>query len=99
MNSEGLNAMETDAMDTNEPPNEEDPTISVKEASQVLHNEKGRGVSTKASSVAKDSYLSFLLLRHLKTRDMRTMVGGREGQNEGGKTDGTCVHACMYLIC
>jgi hypothetical protein len=73
MNSEGLNAMETVAMDTNEPPNEEDPTISVKEASQVLHNEKGRGVSTKASSVAKDSYLSFLLLRHLKTRDMRTM--------------------------
>ena len=78
MNTDELNSIETDVMG-NDPPNmgspsNYDPTMEVREASQVLHNKKGRGVSAKASSVAKDSFFSSLLLRHLKTRDMRMMV-------------------------
>ena len=63
--------METDTPDDGESP---DPTMSVREATQVMSNEKGRGISAKATSVAKDTYLSFLLLRHLHIRDQRTAV-------------------------
>lgn len=75
-----LNSMETDVMDTgglsNEGcPSHHDPVMKVGEASHVLRNERGRGVSAKASSVTKDSYFSFLLLRHLKIRDTRRTVG------------------------
>jgi hypothetical protein len=76
MDSEGLNSEETDTMETGSPDNGEtpgvDPIMSVREATKVMSNEKGRGVSAKARSVAKDTYLSFLLLRHLHTRDQRT---------------------------
>ena len=78
MVSEGLNSEETDTMETGSPDNGEtpgvDPIMSVREATKVMSNEKGRGVSAKAMSVAKDTYLSFLLLRHLHTRDQRTAV-------------------------
>lgn len=74
MKSDGLNSMETDAMETRDALNNGDPMISVKEATQVLKNDKGRVVSTMALSVAKDTYLSYLLLRHLHTRDNRTTV-------------------------
>lgn len=75
-----INSMETDVMDTgglsNEGcPSDHDPVMKIGEASHVLRSERGRGVSAKASSVTKDSYFSYLLLRHLKIRDTRRTVG------------------------
>ena len=80
MNVNQINSMETDVMDTgglsNEGcPSDHDPVMKVGEASHVLRSERGRGFSAKASSVTKDSYFSFLLLRHLKIRDTRRTVG------------------------
>ena len=51
-----------------------DPFLDVGEAMQVINNEKGRSVSSKASSTMRDAYFSFLLLRLLKIRDMRITV-------------------------
>ena len=80
-----MDSMETDAMDNNDATNEgagdasnKDPVMEIGEASQVMHNEKGCGISAKAAFVAKDSYFSYLLLRHLKTRDMRMSVWERQ---------------------
>ena len=78
MDSEGSNSVEMDTMETGSHDDREspavDPIMSVRESTQVTSNEKGRGISAKATSVPKDTYLSFLLLRHLHTRDQRTAV-------------------------
>jgi hypothetical protein len=43
-------------------------------ALKVILNNGGRNVSAKAKQVSKDAFLGFLLLRHLKIRDLRTKV-------------------------
>lgn len=43
-------------------------------AIKVLLNAGGRKVSAQAKQVSKDAYLGFLLLRHLKIRDLRHKV-------------------------
>lgn len=43
-------------------------------ALKVLLNSGGRKVSAKAKHVSKDAYLGFLLLRHLRIRDLRAKV-------------------------
>ena len=48
--------------------------IHVPEAMKVIINKSGREVSGKATEVAKDSYMGFLILRHLKIRDLRAKV-------------------------
>ena len=48
--------------------------IGVPAAMKVIKNEEGRKVSSKAESVPKDAYFAFLLLRHLRIRDMRIKV-------------------------
>ena len=51
--------------------------IGVPAAMKVINNEGGRKVSSKAEAVPKDAYFAFLLLRHLRIRDMRNKVGIR----------------------
>ena len=53
-----------------------DMSLDVTGALKVLVNTGGRKVSSKAKQVSKDAYLGFLLLRHLKVRDLRTKVRG-----------------------
>ena len=48
--------------------------IGVPAAMKVINNEGGRKVSSKAEAVPKDAYFAFLLLRHLRIRDMRIKV-------------------------
>ena len=52
--------------------------IGVPAAMKVINNEGGRRVSSKAEAVPKDAYFAFLLLRHLRIRDMRNKVGIRK---------------------
>ena len=51
--------------------------IGVPAAMKVINNDGGRKVSSKAEAVPKDAYFAFLLLRHLRIRDMRNKVGIR----------------------
>ena len=48
--------------------------IHLPEAMKVIINKSGREVSGKATEVANDAYMGFLILRHLKIRDLRTKV-------------------------
>ena len=52
--------------------------FEVTEAMKLINNSNGRRVSSKASSAPKDAYFSFLLLRHLRIRDLRNKVKGPE---------------------
>ena len=49
--------------------------FEVSEAMKLINNSGGRRVSSKAHSAPKDAYFSFLLLRHLRIRDLRNKVG------------------------
>ena len=53
-----------------------DMSLDMTGALKVLVNTGGRKVSSKAKQVSKDAYLGFLLLRHLRIRDLRTRVRG-----------------------
>ena len=53
-----------------------DMSLDMTGALKVLVNTGGRKVSAKAKQVSKDAYLGFLLLRHLRIRDLRTKVRG-----------------------
>ena len=53
-----------------------DMSLDMTGALKVLVNTGGRKVSSKAKQVSKDAYLGFLLLRHLRIRDLRTKVRG-----------------------
>lgn len=53
---------------------EPDPNMDMPRAMRVIINNAGRKVSSKAQQVAKDSYMGYLLLRHLRIRDLRTKV-------------------------
>lgn len=48
--------------------------FEVAEAMKLIHNDSGRRVSSKAHSAPKDAYFSFLLMRHLRIRDLRNKV-------------------------
>ena len=48
--------------------------FEVSEAMKLINNSSGRRVSSKANSAPKDAYFSFLLLRHLRIRDLRNKV-------------------------
>lgn len=48
--------------------------FKVPEAMTLIHNEDGRAVSSSAHSAPRDAYFSFLLLRHLRIREMRIKV-------------------------
>ena len=56
--------------------------FDVPDAMKLINNPGGRRVSSKAHSSAKDAYFGFLLLRHLKIRDMRNKVCW-------------CIHMCV----
>lgn len=43
-------------------------------ALKVILNTGGRKVSSKAKQVSRDAYLGFLMLRHLRIRDLRHKV-------------------------
>ena len=57
------------------PSSKQDPGVDIPEAMQLIHSEGGRKVSSQASSTPKDGYFAFVLLRHLRIRDMRNRVG------------------------
>ena len=56
------------------PSNPKDNEFEVAEAMKLIHNDSGRRVSSKANSAPKDAYFSFLLMRHLRIRDLRNKV-------------------------
>lgn len=58
----------------NPPNNNKGSEFEVSEAMKLIHNSGGRNVSSKAHSAPKDAYFSFLLLRHLRIRDLRSKV-------------------------
>lgn len=51
-----------------------DAGLDMPSALKVILNNGGRDVSSRARQVAKDAYLGFLLLRHLRIRDLRNTV-------------------------
>ena len=53
----------------------QDPSVDIPEAMQLIHSEGGRKVSSQAVSAPKDGYFAFVLLRHLRIRDLRNKVG------------------------
>ena len=57
-------------------PADQPSNVDVPSAMKLIHHKGARGVSSKAKSVPKDAYFAFLLLRHLRIRDMRSKVGG-----------------------
>lgn len=57
------------------PSSKQDPSVDISEAMQLIHSKGGRKVSSQATSAPKDGYFAFLLLRHLRIRDMRNRVG------------------------
>ena len=70
-------------VDTSESDDGENPSnpkgneFEVAEAVKLIHNNNGRRVSSKAHSAPKDAYFSFLLMRHLRIRDLRNKVCGQ----------------------
>ena len=48
--------------------------FDVSEAMKLINNSNSRRVSSKAHSAPKDAYFSFLLLRHLRIRDLKNKV-------------------------
>lgn len=56
------------------PSNPKGNEFEVAEAMKLIHNDGGRCVSSKAHSAPKDAYFSFLLMRHLRIRDLRNKV-------------------------
>ena len=48
--------------------------LDMPSALRIILNNGGRKVSSKAKQVSKDAYLGFLLLRHLRIRDLRNKV-------------------------
>ena len=52
--------------------------VDVAGALSLISNKGGRRISASADGAPKDAYMGFLLLRHLRIRDLRAKVGGRE---------------------
>jgi len=52
-------------------PADQPPNVDVPSAMKLIHHKGARRVSSKAESVPKDAYFAFLLLRHLRIRDVR----------------------------
>lgn len=65
-----------DAEGQDDPPETEegDAALDMPSALKVILNNGGRNVSAKAKQLSKDAFLGFLLLRHLKIRDLRNKV-------------------------
>ena len=66
--------------------------VDVAGALSLISNKGGRRISASADGAPKDAYMGFLLLRHLRIRDLRAKVGwwgvcgGRlEGRSSGKK--------------
>lgn len=48
--------------------------MDVSSALKLISHEEGRKISSKAHSVVKDAYFAFLLLRHIRIRDLMIKV-------------------------
>lgn len=57
-----------------EDPSNKEANFDVPDAMKLINNPGGRNLSSKAHSSPKDAYFGFLLLRHLKIRDVRNKV-------------------------
>ena len=66
--------VELDLADEDED-DERSPAIDVSRAITLLSSKGGRSVSAKADHTPKDAYMGFLLLRHLKIREVQAKVG------------------------
>jgi len=49
-------------------------SMDVSSALKLISHEEGRKISSKAHSVVKDAYFAFLLLRHIRIRDLMIKV-------------------------
>ena len=49
-------------------------SVRLSSALQLLQEDTGRSISAQANSTPQDSFFSFLLLRHLHIRDLRSKV-------------------------
>ena len=49
-------------------------SVRLSSALQLLQEDTGRSISAQANSTPQDSFFSFLLLRHLRIRDLRSKV-------------------------
>lgn len=82
---------------------QKDGEFEVSEAMKLINNSGGRRVSAKAHSAPKDAYFSFLLLRHLRIRDLKNKVlsvsqhvGTMAGKCEEVWCNSVCLYVCMY---
>lgn len=69
-----VDSSESDEGGGESPSNPKGNEFEVAEAMKLIHNDSGRRVSSKAHSAPKDAYFSFLLMRHLRIRDLRHKV-------------------------
>ena len=69
-----VDSSENDEGGGENPSNPKGNEFEVAEAMKLIHNDSGRRVSSKANSAPKDAYFSFLLMRHLRIRDLRNKV-------------------------
>ena len=58
-----------------EDPSKNRGSVEFPEATRLLELEGGRRISSQAQNMPQDSYFSFLLLRHLRIRDLKHKVG------------------------
>jgi len=66
--------------------------VDVAGALSLISNKSGRRISASADEAPKDSYMGYLLLRHLRIRDLRAKVSRWVWSVAGVK----CEHAiCM----
>ena len=54
-------------------------SVDFPEATRLLELEGGRRISSQAQNMPQDAYFSFLLLRHLRIRDLRHKVSQNNG--------------------
>ena len=67
--------------------------VDVAGALSLISNKGGRRISASADEAPKDAYMGFLLLRHLRIRDLRTKVS-RSGRGLVRKRNQSS--RCMY---
>ena len=76
-----VDSSENDEGGGENPSNPKGNEFEVAEAMKLIHNDNGRRVSSKANSAPKDAYFSFLLMRHLRIRDLRNKVSVMHTEN------------------
>ena len=76
-----VDSSENDEGGGENPSNPKGNEFEVAEAMKLIHNDSGRRVSSQANSAPKDAYFSFLLMRHLRIRDLRNKVSVMRTEN------------------